>query len=410
MKAKPSADNELLRRWGELVSAAQVRELRALGLDVVEAERDGASVAGADGRRFIDCISGAGVYNLGRRPAEVLAALRAALHETDQGNFLLISEEKGDLGRRLAAFAPGDLECAMYSVVRGEAFDFACKLARGATGRPGLVAVEGSWFGHTGFALSMSERRDRSDFAPLIPSVTIVPFGDLLAAEEAIGPQTAAFCLELVQAENGCRLADSRYVRALARLCRERGAQLVVDETQSGLGRCGARFACEQAGIVPDVLVMGEALGAGVFPICATLFPQRLAAFLDKHPLIHLSTFGGSDVGCVVAQRALDVYERERPWENAAEQGERLKEGLLTLAPQHRKGIKGVDGAGLLLAVDLGTERRARAFCKALSGAGALALPGAVARHTVVLRPSLLIGAADVERVLAAATAAAEGL
>jgi acetylornithine/succinyldiaminopimelate/putrescine aminotransferase len=402
---KPGA--AVFEEWARLVSAAQVEELRALGLDVVEAERAAATVV-ADGREYIDCISAAGVYNLGRRPPQLMQALREAARVTDQGNFALISREKADLAARLARFVPGDFECAVFSVSRGEAFDFACKLARAATGRPGLVAAQGCWFGQTGFALSLSDRTGKEKYGPLIPDTTLVPFGDLASAEEALTGRTAAFCLELVQAEAGCRVTEGRYLQALRRICDDRGVLLVVDETQTGLGRTGHRFAFQSAGVAPDVVVVGEALAAGAFPICATVFPQRLNDVLNKHPLIHLSTFGGHDVGCVVAQRALEVYERERPWQNAAAMGERLKQGLQTLADTHETLVGGIDGAGLLLAIRLKDEKLAGAFCRGLAEEGVLALPGVVARASVVLRPSLLIGEAEVDRVLAAASAALE--
>jgi putrescine aminotransferase len=399
----------LLADYRRLVSAARLAELEALGLNVVVPARDGGRTFDIDGRGYLDCIGGAGVFNLGRRPAALVEALREAARATDQGNFPLISREKAELAEHLSRFAPGDLDCAVFSVSRGEAFDFACKLARGVTGRPRLVAAQGSWFGQTGFALALSERPDAAQFGPLIPETVTVPFNDLAAAEEVIDESTAAFCLEPVQAENGCRAADPRYLRSLTRICRDRGALLVLDETQTGLGRCGLRFAYGRSGAVPDVLVVGESLAAGMFPICATLYRAEFNRFLDAHPLIHLSTFGGSDVGCTVGRRALQEYERLRPWENAAVMGERLLAGLTAVAAANKRKVKAVDGVGLLLALDLGTTGAAAAFCKRLAAAGVLAMPGAVARHSVVLRPSLLVTAAEVDAIVAAVTEALAG-
>jgi acetylornithine/succinyldiaminopimelate/putrescine aminotransferase len=401
--------SELLAREAAVLGRAQTDALQALGIHVVEAERAGPHVVGTDARTFIDCVCGFGVYNLGRRPAEVLEGLREAVRLTDQGNFPLISAEKAELAARLADFAPGDLSCAFFSVARGEALDFACKLARACTGRSGLVTVDGGLYGDTGFALSLSERPAEECFVPLIPGVAKVPFNDLGAADRALHGNTAAMVLEPVQAENGCRVVDPSYLREISRLCRERGALLVLDETQTGMGRTGARFAYDHWGTVPDILVVGESLAAGAFPICATLFRADLQRILNKHPLIHLSTFGGADVGCVVGRRALEVYEREHPWRNAAAVGERLRASLSALVGA-RSAIKGISGLGLLLAVDLGREEAARAFCKALAAEGVLAMPGMLARSTVVLRPSLLIGGEDVTRIEAACTAAARAL
>lgn len=401
---------DLEARAARVFGTAQAGRARSLGPRVVEAARDGAVVVAPDGRRYIDCIGGRGIFNLGRRPQRVLAALREAVQVADQGNFPLISSEKADLARRLAAFVPGELDCAIFSVSRGEALDAACKLARGHTRRPGLITVDGGWYGETGFALALSERQDAADFAPLIPDVRSVPMNDLLAVEAAIGGLDAAFILEPVQAENGCRCVEPDYLRAVARICRDRGVLLVLDETQSGMGRTGARFAYGHWGVVPDILVIGESLAAGAFPICATLFAAPLQEFLNDHPLIHLSTFGGSDVGCLVGQAALDEYEAARPWENAVAMGERLATSLQALAGEHPDIVRGVSGRGLLLALDLGTEERAAAFCAALADTGVLAVQGRVARASVVLRPSLLIGEEEVGEIVAGCSGAVAAL
>jgi len=407
LRLDTSQMEERLARHASVLGRAQVEELQAAGLDIVEAERGGSCVTGADGRQYIDCVSGGGVYNLGRRPVDVIDGLREAVRLTDQGNFPLISEEKADFAARLIEFIPGDLGCVMFSVSRGEAMDFACKLARACTERSGLVTVGGGWYGHTGFALSLSEKPGKERMGPLIPDVVTVPFNDLPAADRALRANTAAVILEPVQAENGCRCVEASYLRELQRMCRERCALLVLDETQTGLGRTGTRFAYGRWGVVPDILVLGESVAAGVFPICATVFRPDLQDFLNEHPLIHLSTFGGSDVGCVVGARALDVYERERPWANAAEMGARLETGLSSLVRADPGTVRNVSGLGLLLALDVGDERVAHAFCRALAAEGVLAVPGLVARHTVVLRPSLLVSADEIDRIAAACGAAA---
>jgi acetylornithine/succinyldiaminopimelate/putrescine aminotransferase len=401
---------DLEARAARVSGTAQVERARPFAHPLLEADRSGAVVTGSDGRRYIDCIGGRGIFNLGRRPRHVLAALREAVQVVDQGNFPLISAEKADLARRLAAFAPGELDCAVFSVSRGEALDAACKLARGHTRRGGLITVDGGWYGETGFALALSERRDATDFAPLIPDVRSVPMNDLTAAETAIGRLDAAFILEPVQAENGCRCVEPDYLRAVARICRDRGVLLVLDETQSGMGRTGARFAYGHWGVVPDILVIGESLAAGAFPICATLFAAPLQEFLNDHPLIHLSTFGGSDVGCLVGQAALDDYEALRPWENAAAMGERLATSLQTLAGEHPDIVRGVSGKGLLLALELTSEEQAAALSAALADNGVLAVPGRVATASVVLRPSLLITDEECEHLVAGCRAALAAL
>jgi len=399
-----------MKEMAALFSPGHVEALRELGHDFLEGRREGSLLWDTQGRRFIDCSSGSATFNLGRAAAPVLAELRKAMRETDQGNFPMISTEKADLARALAEFTPGHLGCVVFSVHRGETVEFACKLARGVTGRQELLTFDGGHFGETGFALSLSERDDRDDFEPLMPGIRVLPFGDEAAIAESITERTAAVIVEPLQAENHCRRVEERTLRLLRRRCTRKGAALILDETQTGLGRTGRRFACEHAGVVPDALILGEALGAGVFPIAATVFTPQLNLFLNEHPLIHLSTFGGSDLGCRVAARALELYRSEQPWIAAERIGGFLRTGLQRIAQARPGVIRSVAGLGLLLSLDLRTPERARTYCREAASRGVLVVPGRVARHTVVLRPSLTISEDEVSETVEALAAVAGGL
>jgi acetylornithine/succinyldiaminopimelate/putrescine aminotransferase len=390
----------LLQEAANLFGKGRIDRMRAMGLDRIETGAEGAYVFDAGGNKSLDCIGSAGIYNLGRRHPELLAELAVAMRETDQGNFPLISIEKARLAKALAEFAGGPLECAVFSVTRGEAMDFACKVARGFTGRPGLITVDGGCYGQTGFALSLSQREDRDLYGPLMPETSVIPLNDIAAASRAITAKTAAVILEPVQAENNCREATPEYLKGLTDLCNIHGALLVIDETQTGLGRTGSKFACETSDVTPDILIIGEALGGGIFPIAATMITQRVNSFMNRHPLTHMSTFGGSDIGCRVAVKALDIYARETPWENAARIGKKIAAALAKFV---RPGspLLAVGGRGLLISLDLGTPENALAFCRAAAQNGLLAMPGAVARNTVVLRPSLLLSDAEADELLA---------
>ncbi|VVS92575.1 class-III pyridoxal-phosphate-dependent aminotransferase [Desulfoluna spongiiphila] len=368
-----------------------LKRMKRLGHAFLESRPCGSWMEDQEGRRYLDAATAGGICNLGRRPEAIVEALKEAAFATDQGNFPLISSEKAELAEALAGFAPEGLSCVMFSVVRGESVDFSCKLARGATRRSELISLSGSWFGHTGFAMSLSDRRDKHLYGSLLPETRTIEWGDTILAQEAVTDKTAALILEPVQAENQGRTASRAYLSALRRITREKGALLIFDETQSGFGRCGARFACEEAGVLPDILITGEALGAGIFPICATLFTRKLHRFLNAHPLIHLSTFGGSDVGCRVALAALSEYERVAPWENARAMGDHLKKRLTLLKADFPDLLTGVDGMGLLLSLGFPSQRKAGAFCRMAAGHGLFVVPGAVACESVTLRPSLLL-------------------
>ncbi|MBF0451848.1 MAG: aminotransferase class III-fold pyridoxal phosphate-dependent enzyme, partial [Candidatus Magnetomorum sp.] len=186
-----------------LFSEGLVDHLKAKGLDVIEKQSEGIYINDINGTRFIDCYSAASTYNLGRKNKTVVDSLTSAAKKTDCGNFILVSEEKADLSRKLACFVAGNLSCALFTVVRGEAMDAACKLARGYTGKTWLISVDGGWYGHTGFAMSLSERIDKKRYGRLIPDQAIVEFNNIKAAKKVINKNTAAFILEPVQVENG---------------------------------------------------------------------------------------------------------------------------------------------------------------------------------------------------------------
>jgi acetylornithine/succinyldiaminopimelate/putrescine aminotransferase len=206
-----------------------------------------------------------------------------------------------------------------------------------------------------------------------------------------MGKRTAAFVMEPIQAESNCRVADREYYARVRSLCDRHGAKLIFDETGSGFGRTGTRFFFEQTGVEPDILVVGGALTGGIFPMTAMIFTPELKQFFDVHPLIHLCTFGGHDLGCRAAMAALDEYDRESPWISARDTGERLIKDLGRLAGK-KGALKSVAGRGLLVSLKFASEKVARAFCAHAGTYGLMLETGRVDGSCVLLRPSLLIG------------------
>jgi acetylornithine/succinyldiaminopimelate/putrescine aminotransferase len=412
-KSKPKAQaqaNDLFAQARQVFSGSYVDMLQATGHDIIEQEGSGSFLIDAEGRKYLDCYTSAGTYNLGRRNDIVAERFMKAIYETDQGNFVMPSDYKALLARRIAAFVPGRLDCVLFGVTRGESMEAACKLARGFTARPGFVTVDGSCYGESGFALSLSERQGKEQFGGLIPGVTTVPFGDVEAARKAITPNTAAFIMEPIQAENHCRTADAGYFRQIRALCDATGAKLIFDETQSGFGRTGARFFFEAAGVEPDILIFGEAVTSGMFPMTAMVFTPELKHFFDIHPLIHLCTFGGHDLGCLVAMTALDEYDRLEPWKNAALQGDVLMKGFRACAERHVDTLVSVAGRGLLISLKFASRELAQAFCAGARHNGLLVDTGKVDRATVLIRPSLLITNEEAEAIIDGVTKTLEKL
>ncbi|MFW5861164.1 MAG: aspartate aminotransferase family protein [Spirochaetota bacterium] len=376
-----------------------VKNLTSRGMAWEESGRERSVVSDSNGNEYIDCYCSSGTYNLGRKNPAIAHELKQAIRETDQGNFVMISREKALLSEKLARFTPHTLDCFLFTVVRGEAVDAACKLARGYTGRSELITVDGASYGQTGFAMSLSERSDKNNFDPLIPDIQTIPFNDIDAAGRTITKKTAAVILEPVQAENNCRIADKDYLIALRTFCDKTGTLLIFDESQTGFGRTGEKFASDYFGVLPHIMIIGEALSGGMFPIGALVFTASAKSFFDEHPLIHLLTFGGHDVGCRVAAAALKEYDQIKPWKNAHKQGNVLKDRLKEMAGSNSK-LKSVQGIGLMLSLEFEGVEEAEGFCRSAIQQGVLVKRGEVAKHSVIIRPPLTINDQDLNKIV----------
>lgn len=291
------------------VSSGKVEFFKSAGIDFVLGKREGVYVYDVSGKRLINCNSNGGVFNLGHRNPLVLAALREALEELDIGTHHTVSEHRALLAERLASISPGDINRAIFGVGGGEAIDTAIKLARGATGRPGVVSAQGGYHGHTGFALPAGHEQYSAPFGPLVPGYTQVPFGDVEALDSAVSEDTACVLFETIPATLGIVLPPDGFYEEVRRICDERGAVMICDEVQTGLGRCGANWGIDTYDVVPDIIVTAKGLSGGVYPIAATLYSDRLNKFIHDNPFIHISTFGGPEPGCRVAMKVLDILE-----------------------------------------------------------------------------------------------------
>ncbi len=307
------------------VAPGKVAAYRRLGLEVVMGEREGVRFRDAfSDRSWIDCHTNGGVFALGHRNPRVLLALRMALQEVDVGNHHLVSPYRGELARRLAATTGGQLEGVVFGVGGGEAMDLALKVCRGVTGRARVVSTHGGYHGHTGLALAAGDPAYRDPFGPNLPGFEQVPFDDLPALDAAVDEEVAAVVLEPVPATLGMPICAEDYLPAVAKLCAERGAKLILDEVQTGLGRTGRVWCYQHAQVGPDVLVTGKGLSGGVYPITATLMTRDLHEFFVDHPFVHLSTFGGAEPGCAAALAVLDAIEEPGFLERVGELSERI--------------------------------------------------------------------------------------
>ncbi|HEY8807818.1 MAG TPA: aminotransferase class III-fold pyridoxal phosphate-dependent enzyme [Candidatus Limnocylindria bacterium] len=364
--------------------------------DLALVRGDGALVWDDTGREYIDCVGGQGSGNLGHANPAVADALATQARTLSFCTELFYNDRRSDLYDRLARILPPALDRVFLCSSGTEAVEGALKFARLATKRSKVVATMRGFHGKTMGALSATWGPEyRELFGPLLEGFSHIPFNKTEALDAAIGRDTSAFIVELVQGEGGVRPATREFVVEAARLCRERGVILIVDEVQTGFGRTGTMFAIEQFGIVPDVLCLAKSIAGGM-PMGAIAFSQVLG-LLPKRS--HSTTFGGNPLACAAAVATIDEHLRLGLARNASERGAQLHDGLLSIeSPKVRE----VRGLGLIQGIEL--KENAGPTLKALQDHGVLALG---AGPTVVrYLPPLVITAAQIDAVLHATRSA----
>ena len=390
-----------LAEYARYVNPQKVRVLKNAGLDIIEGRREGAYVWDMDGTRYIDCITSAGSFNVGRRNPEIIAALKQALDEYDLGGFLMCSKPKADLAKKLAEITPGDLQYVMFGTGGGEANDFAIKLARGFTMKTEIISTLKAYHGHTGFSLAAIGREEyRKPFEPMVPGFRHVPFNDLDAVRNAVTADTAAIIIEPVQGEGGIHPANDDYLRGLRQLCDEEEIVLIFDEIQTGFGRTGKMFCCEHAGVTPDIMTVAKSLGGNLYPISAAIYREELNDFIVTHPFIHLSTFGGSDLGCVVGMATIDYLVKAGLPEHAAAMGERFQRGFDDLLERYPELLLEVRRKGLMMGLQYTNDSIGPRMSYQLARHGVMAIYTGNEPSVMRLMPVLGIQPEEVDQVL----------
>jgi len=364
--------------------------------DLALVRGDGALVWDHTGREYIDCVGGQGSGNLGHANPAVADALARQARTLSFCTELFYNDRRAELYDRLARILPPALDRIFLCNSGTEAVEGALKFARLATKRTHVTATMRGFHGKTMGALSATWGPEyRELFGPLLEGFSHIPFNKTEALDAAITSETSAFIVELVQGEGGVRPATKEFIAEAARLCRERGALLVIDEVQTGFGRTGTMFALEQYGIVPDVLCLAKSIAGGI-PMGAIAF-SRVLGDLPKRS--HSTTFGGNPLACAAAVAAIDEHVRLGLAHNAAERGKQLRDGLAAIASPK---VREVRGLGLILGLEL--KENAGPTLKTLQDRGVLALG---AGPTVVrYLPPLVITAAQIDAVIDATRAA----
>lgn len=347
--------SELRKTYATYVNPGYVKLLSLVNIDRHFVRASGASVWDEDGAEYFDFLGGFGSLNFGHNPLEVFDALERvrecpSLLKADLSPFAAV------LAHNLAQILPGDLSRSFFCNSGTEAVEGALKTARIATGKPGIIYCHGSFHGKSMGALSVTGRaKYQKHFEPLVPECHMVQYGDAAALERALEMgNIGAFIVEPIQGEGGIVVPPPGYLKQARELCTRHGVLMIVDEIQTGFGRTGKLFACQDEDVVPDIICLSKSLGAGVIPIGVfTTTPEiwDKAYGTMETALLHTSTFGGNAFACVAGMVAIQLAIEKDVAGNASQMGEVLMIGLRELASRYPL-IKEVRGRGLMIGVE----------------------------------------------------------
>ncbi|ADL07702.1 aspartate aminotransferase family protein [Thermosediminibacter oceani] len=417
--------NEVKKLYSEYVNPGLTSILGLLNFDRTYIKAEGCYVWDAEGQRYLDFLGAYGALNLGHNPPEVLEALKTV---SQRPNLLqaTLNPYAAVLAHNLSMIAPEGLKHSFFCNSGTEAVEGALKTARAATGKQKIISCDGSFHGKTFGALSATGRdKYKGPFLPLVPGFERVPYGDLEALEAKLKEgNVAAFIVEPIQGEGGIVIPPKGFLKGARELCDRYGALLIVDEIQTGFGRTGRMFACEEEGVRPDIMCVAKSLGGGVMPIGAFITTEEVwnkaYSGMDKC-LLHTSTFGGNTFACAAGIAAINAIVEKKLTERAAELGNYFLSRLKNL--QEKFGIiKEVRGRGLMIGIEF--EPPVKGFMSKITGGiinklyeeftGALVAGELLNKHRVItaytlnnpnvirLEPPLVVSKEDIDEVLSA--------
>ncbi|AWN29113.1 MULTISPECIES: ornithine--oxo-acid transaminase [unclassified Streptomyces] len=368
-------------------------------LPVVVATAEGAWVTDVDGRRYLDMLAGYSALNFGHGNRRLLDAATAQLERVTLTSRAFHHDRFADFCTQLAELCGMELVLPMNT--GAEAVETAVKTARKwgykvkgvPDGRAKIIVADNNFHGRTTTIVSFStDPEARADFGPYTPGFEIVPYGDLPALEAAVDADTVAVLLEPIQGEAGVLVPPPGYLAGVRELTRSRNVLFIADEIQSGLGRTGRTFACEHEGVVPDMYVLGKALGGGVVPVSAVVSSREVLGVFA--PGEHGSTFGGNPLACAVALEVMAMLRTGEFQQQAVELGEHLHSELGLLVGGG--AVDAVRGRGLWAGVDINPSRgTGREISEQLMARGVLVKD--THGSTIRLAPPLVISKEDLD-------------
>ena len=396
--------NAYLRRFPKTKDRDRDRSL-------VEWSGEGSIIRNIYGDEYVDCLGGYGIFSLGHRHPEVVAAVKDQLDRMPLHSQYLVNPITAEAGRRLAEVLPGNLKRTFFCNSGTEAVEGALKLARLYTKKSGFVSTENSFHGKSLGSLSVTGRPVfREPFRPLLQDVTFVPYGSAAAIDKAISKDTAAVILEPVQGEGGVIVPPDGYWPQVREICSKRGVLLIADEVQTGLGRTGALFGVNHWNVVPDIMCLAKALSGGVIPCGSFSTTDEIYASFHVNPMFHSSTFGNNPLAATAASMAIEITVRDRLSERSARLGAALLARLRALQAKHPRVITEVRGKGLLIGIEMKNESTGAALAERLYAKRILVAYALNKPEVIRIEPPLNIPEELLDRLVSALDESLAGL
>ncbi len=393
---------DTIHKYEEYVNPSVARLFRFMGLGTVEWEGQGTVIRDVQGKEYLDCLGGYGVFNVGHGHPRIVEAVRQQLERMPLGAKVFFSRPMAQLAQLLAEITPGDLRYSFFCNSGTEAVEGALKLARLHTGRGKIIAARNSFHGKTLGALSATGRDIfRQPCEPLLPGFVHVPFGDAEAVEKVMDYNTAAVIVEPIQGEGGIIIPPVDYLGRLREICDGHGALLIFDEVQTGIGRTGKMFAADHYGVVPDIMTLAKALGGGVMPLGALIARPQVWDVFETSPFLHTSTFGGNPLACTAGVATIQVVIEENLAEKAHLHGQYFLQKLKALESKYPNVVTEARGIGLLMGLELTREGMGGLVMAELIDAGIIAAYTLNNPKVIRLEPPLIITLSEIDRVVA---------
>lgn len=409
MALAPPERADVLDRYRRHVGRGRAALAEYLGAPM-EVASQGAHILCSDGHTYLDC-GGYGVFILGHCHPAVVHAVARQLFTNPLATRVLLEPRLAEAAEALAAVAPPGLDYAHFVNSGAEATEVALKLAR-AHGKRTIVSMQRGYHGKTLGALSATANRTyQSPFEPLL-TAHHVPYGDAAALAALLDEHDdCAVIVEPVQGEGGVVIPPDGYLTEVERLCRARGAFLIVDEIQSGLGRLGSWWGCDREGVRPDVLLVGKGLSGGVVPVACAVADERAYSVLNLDPMLQSATFAGAPVAMAAAAAAVRAIDDEQIPARAAELGDRLLAGVReVMAAECPDLVVDVRGRGLLIGIELLTPDLVGELTLELLARRVVVNHSLNAHAVLRLTPPAVMGEADLTQLLEALAGAARAI